>query len=274
MTFNPQRNTWDIFWKNQLKGSTIPLPAKNSDNSNIWILATGPSLSDLDLELLKDKTIMGVNGAIATCSPLGLKPKYYAVTDRDFFENRMHLVEAAVNSGAHCFFSFNGIAKIAELAPHLLAEGKISLLETANRYYEIPQLPPNDWVDICRDDHSLHTTENSKVGWSSEINKGVFTANTITYIGCQVAAFLGARNVFIAGMDLGAGSIQDARCYEKGESARPSTINRDYEKEILPAFQLLSELEMSTKFWNLSAISRLPNSVMKKITFGDSLHIS
>jgi len=273
MVFDAQNSTWNIFWKKQLLGSTIPLPDKNKLNSNVWILATGPSICDLNLEQLKNMTVLGVNGAIAACSPTGLQPDYYAITDRDFFETRMHLVEDAVNSGAHCFFSFNGIAKIAELSPHLLTKGKISLLETANRYYNIPQLPTNEWVNACQASEGLHTMENSKVGWSKDIRKGVFTANTIAYIGCQIASHLGAKNVFIAGMDLGSNSSSNARCYEKGSSARPSTIDHDYKKEILPAFQLLSKLEQPTAFWNLSAESRLPASVIKKISFEEALII-
>jgi len=273
MVFDAQNSTWSVFWKNQLLGSTSPLPEKDSLPSNIWILATGPSICDLNLEQLKNMTVMGINGAIAACSPIGIEPEYYAITDRDFFETRMHLVEDAVNSGAHCFFSFNGIARIAERSPHLLSKGKISLLETANRYYNIPQLPTKQWVDACQESEELHTTENSKVGWSRDICKGVFTANTIAYIGCQIASHLGAGNVFIAGMDLGSSSASNVRCYENGASARPSTIDRDYKKEILPAFQLLSELDQPTKFWNLSPDSRLPDSTMNKISLEESLTI-
>lgn len=272
MVCNSNDQTWLIYWKDTILGKTVPLPEKNSLRSNIWIIATGPSLADIDLNQLKGKVTLGVNGAINAYEAKELSPDYYAITDRDFFANRMDLVEKAVLSGAHCLFSFNGLALIAEKKPELLKAGKISLLETANRYYDLPQLCPPDWQDACSHSQDLYSSTSSKVGWSNDLNKGVFTANTITYIGCQIAHFLGTSNVFILGMDLNSGS-RAARFYESGTSARPTTISKDFENEILPAFKLLTELNLTTKFWNLSQNSRLPESILKKISLEESILI-
>ena len=263
---------YDIFWDGKKLGSTVPFPPSINDE-DIWLIATGPSINELDLSLLKDKTIMGLNGAIVSCEKHNIPPDYYAITDRDFFEHRMHLVEKAMQSGAHCFFSFNGLARICELAPDLLKTAKVSLIETVNRQYNTPQLSPEELYNNCSLDEDLEFPDFNlpKLGWSHDLSKGVFTANTVAYIGCQIAAQLKPKRVFILGMDLGSSGAAHARSYESGKNARPTTIDRDYEKDILPAFRLLSTLQLTTKFYNLSTRSRLPESVMPKLTFDKAL---
>lgn len=266
---------FDIFWDGQKMGTTVPIP-KSSKSREIWLIATGPSINDVDLSQLKHKTVMGLNGAIATCEKHNICPSYYAITDRDFFEHRMHLVEKALRSGAHCFFSFNGLARICELAPNLLKAGKISLLETVNRQYSTPQISAKELHQYCSLDADLELPDfnSPKVGWSHNLSKGVFTANTIAYIGCQIAAQLKAQSVFLLGMDLSSGAASHVRSYETGKDARPTTIDQDYETAILPSFQLLSSLDLTTKFYNLSINSRLPDSAMPKLTFDEALDYS
>lgn len=272
LQLKPSNGGWEVNWKGQKLTTTLPFPSPNSSDSPLWIMATGPSIRDLDLTQLKNKTLIGLNGAISTCLENFITPTYYAITDRDFFENRMSLVEAAIKSGAHCFFSFNGIARICEQAPELLHPSKISLLETVNRYYMVPQLDESS----LRQELTKHpnlilpSQSNTKSGWSHDATLGVFTGNTIAYIACQLANTLQFKNAFILGMDLDSVKGME-RSYENGTDARPTTINRDYETYILPAFSLLSELHPYTQFWNLSATSRLPESVMLRKSFETAL---
>lgn len=263
---------YDVLWNGKKLGSTVPFPPSINDE-DIWLIATGPSINELELSQLQGKNVMGLNGAIASCEKHGITPTHYAITDRDFFEHRMHLVEKAMQSGAHCFFSFNGLARICELAPDLLKTAKVSLIETVNRQYNTPQLSPEELYNNCSLDEDLEFPDFNlpKLGWSHDLSKGVFTANTVAYIGCQIAAQLKPKRVFILGMDLGSSGAAHARSYESGKNARPTTIDRDYEKDILPAFRLLSTLELTTKFYNLSTRSRLPESVMPKLTFDKAL---
>jgi hypothetical protein len=72
-------------------------------------------------------------------------------------------------------------------------------------------------------------------------------------------------------MDMGTNGATHARSYESGKNVRPTTIDRDYQKDVLPAFTLLSTLNLTTKFYNLSTKSRLPGSVMPKLTFDKAL---
>ena len=250
-------DVWEIYWKKEHLGRTAPLP-KAIKGEDLWILATGPSIKDLDLSKLQGHKVLGLNGAIATCQEVGISPSHYAITDRDFFEHRMPLVVDAVNSGAHCLFSMNGLARICEQAPQLLTTGKISLLQTVNRYYGLPQLSANDLVEALQHHPSLSISSDgdSKIGWSRDISHGVFTANTIAYIGCQIAESLGAENAYLLGMDLGSPTNTPARSYEDGQKARPTTLDKDYESTILPSFELLRDTEDALPL--LELITRKP----------------
>lgn len=267
-----EANVWEIYWKKKHLGRTAPFPA-DLKGEDLWVLATGPSIKDLDLSKLQGRKILGLNGAIATCQEVGIAPSHYAITDRDFFEHRMPMVADAVNSGAHCFFSINGLARICEHAPHLISTGKISLLQTVNRYYGIPQLSSTEMVEALKKHPNLSISAHgdNKIGWSNDISNGVFTATTIAYIGCQIAESLEARNAFILGMDLGSTGSTPARSYESGHNARPTTIDKDYEQTILPAFELLSSITTSCKFWNLSPVSRLPKEIIPLKSYSESI---
>ncbi len=272
-TAHPQ--VWEIFWKGEKLGETHPFPETETlVKDDIWVLATGPSVKELDLSRLKDKKVMGVNGAIAICQQHGIVPTYYASSDHNFFSDRMDLVKEAIASGAHCFFSFNGLARICERAPELIATGKISFFEIVNRYYGIPRIDSNDLLRCGSNDPDLLISDNNpKVGWSHDIRKGVFAAKTITYSACQIANFLQARNIFILGMDLGNPQGQPIRAYESGPQACNSSLFKDYEKTILPSFQFLSQLNLPTRVWNLSLNSRLPNDVIPKLSFENALNL-
>jgi KDO transferase-3 len=268
LQLKPSNGGWEVKWKGQKLTTTLPFPSPNSSNSPLWIIATGPSIRGLDLTQLKNETLIGLNGAISTCLENAITPTYYAITDRDFFENRMNLVEDAIKSGAHCFFSFNGIARICEQAPELLHLSKISLLETVNRYYMVPQLDESSLrKELAKQPKLVLPSQcNMKSGWSHDAALGVFTGNTIAYIACQLANTLKFKNAFILGMDLGSVKGME-RSYEIGMDARPTTIDSDYETYILPAFRLLSKINPYTQFWNLSPTSKLPESVMPRKSF-------
>jgi len=276
-TTHPQ--IWEVYWKGKKLGETHPFPnafTDSSPDSDIWIMATGPSINQLDLKQLKSRNVFGVNGSIAVCQKHGIQPQYYASSDHNFFNDRMSLVKEAVNSGTHCFFSFNGISKICQHAPELIAQGKISLFETVNRYYGLPRLTSSDLRAACDTDPDLSMGADHHIGWSNDLTKGVFIAKTITFSACQIAQFLGAKNIFLLGMDLGHSADQPVRAYESGAQACNSSLDKDYLTTILPSFEFLKKtmMDSSSQFrvWNISPQSRLPDEVIPKITYEQALN--
>ncbi len=266
-TNHPQ--IWEIFWKGRKLGETHPFPSPIPDK-DVFLIATGPSLKELDLSPLRDQLTFGVNGTIAVTQPLKITPDFYACFDYKFFRDRMHLVKSTIKSGAHCFFSARGISQICQTAPELLSKGKISLLETINRYYGLPALSTSEIKLACDQTSSLIISpDNPKIGWSHDISMGVFDAKTIPYVACQIANSLKARNVYILGMDLGCSPNQPIRAYESGPNATSSSLDQDFETFILPSFTLMSQQTTTSQFWNLSPNSRLPSKIMPKVSFNE-----
>jgi len=269
-TTHPQ--IWEIFWQGRKQGETLPYPPAIPD-TDLWILATGPSIKNIDLSPLQDQTTFAVNGTIAVSQNYGISPDFYACFDYKFFRDRINLVKKTVESGAHCFFSARGISRICQVAPELLATGKISLLETVNRYYGIPALSLQEIINACSDDSDLLISpDNPKIGWSNDITKGVFDAKTIPYIACQISNHLKAKNVFILGMDLGSSSNQPIRAYESGPNACSSSLDEDFDHSILPSFKIINQQKnLTSNFWNLSVQSKLPESIIPKISLETAL---
>ena len=265
MTPGDKLDTWKLYWKNQHLATTLPYPQPQSfDELNI--ITTGPSLLSVDFESLKGVTSLGVNGSISLLEKHGIRPDFYVITDLDFFENRMDLVTKALESGAHCFFSFTGIARLLQISPGLAQSSKISLIQTVNRYYGIPQKTPSELQVALKEHPDLHIASggSSKIGWSSDPRKGIFTGNTIAFIACQLAAFMTRRSVKIFGMDLGGNDKEPTRAYDEQNQPRPTTLGKDYTTTILPAFTHMGKCHQGCRFYNKSIRSKLPSNIMRR----------
>lgn len=265
-------NTWEVWWKNNKITETVPFP-KPTNPDEFWMLATGPSVKNLDLSPLRGQNIIGINGAIAICKQHNIQLTHYTSTDPDFFYHRPELIRDALESGAHCFLSFNGMSRICARDPDILKCGKITLLETVNRFYGIPQLNQKDLTKATNSDADfiLPDAQTHKIGWSFNPQKGVFASNTIAYSACQLISYLGTKHAYILGMDLGFNAQGEQRAYESGDNARPSKLDESYHISIEPAFKLMASIDINTRFWNLSENSRLPSSIIPKASFHQAI---
>lgn len=264
---------YDIIWKKNIAGKTRPLSEiRGTFSGDCYVMGTGPSIQNMNLQSLKGQYLIGVNGAISKFNELGLKPDSYVITDWDFFENRFDMVRDVMLSGAKCFFSYAGLSRICRREPGLLLNAEIYLTEVINRRYGIPRMPLEAFHKWAYSDPDLllpHEvrSDDSRVGFSRNMEKGVFCSRTILFRALQVAYYLGFRRFYILGMDLNYRG-DNPRFYESKDAMRPSKIDKDYEPYILPAFKVLAELceagEVSA--YNLSPASRLPADVIPRTT--------
>lgn len=270
----------DLSWRVHWNGDQVAtLPSLDSlmgaFGKEVYIVVTGPSAKALDLSKLKGKSVMGGNGAIALLSEHGVVPTDYVITDRDFFEHRMDLVEKVILSGARCFFSVNGLARVCEHDKNLLEKGDVYLIETVDRYYGLPQIPSEEVENIDFDWMFLPEPSERKklrIGWSYDISKGLFSGCTVAYIAGQVATSLGYKKLFFCGLDLGG----KGRAYDEGDNMRPTTLDKDYDSIILPSFELMRKASGAFPFkvFNLSTVSRLPEKVLPSIGLEESLEVA
>ncbi|MEZ5582612.1 MAG: hypothetical protein R3F37_07460 [Candidatus Competibacteraceae bacterium] len=269
---------YDIIWKKHRIGVThslSSLPA--AEQPACHIIASGPSLVDIDLTQLRGRICFGVNGSIVKSSECDLPFTYFIVTDKNFARDRFDLVKQGITSGAYCLFGFRVLNEIAEREPALLNNDKLFLIQELNARYGVAKLSPaafDAWAE-SETDLILHETRRLASGWvgfSKCIDKGVFTGQTVVYSAVQVAYALGFRQLFILGMDLG-GTGSLARFYESGQHVANSRLDRDFEPYLAPSFQLARQVcdAEGIALYNVSPQSRLSATILPKLTFDEML---
>jgi Kdo-III transferase WaaZ len=272
---------YQIVWKRRPVGTARPLSMlPPAGEAACYIVASGPSLSDVDLSRLRGRVCFGVNGSIVKAAECGIPLDYFVVTDKNFARDRFELVKLGMASGASCIFSFRVLNEIAEREPSLLGSDKLFLIQEINARYGVAKLSPtafDAWAD-GEPDLYLHESGRLTSGWvgfSKAVDKGVFTGQTVVYSAVQVACALGFRQVFILGMDLG-GTGSLARFYESGSEVAASRLDKDFDPYIVPAFELARRLceADGVALYNVSPDSRLPETIIPKIDFDTMLSTS
>lgn len=269
-------NSPSILWKKERLCAWTPLShLRNSQLGNsAYIVASGPSIKELNISSLQNKNTFGVNGSILKFIESGISPRYYVISDEEFIYNRPHLLELILkNKASHCFFTPQAISAICEINPLLLKDHpKISLFHNHFKNYGKPALEFEDIVKMAQNDPEIITTD-GRIGFSLNPEKGVFTAHTVPYFALQIAYGLGFRKIYLLGMDLGS-PTGETRFYEQGGAAMPSHLDRDYNRTILPSFEIVGKLCKQNKFqvFNLSPISRLPADIIPKKDFNDAIN--
>lgn len=274
-----EKNHCKVFFKGQLIAD-IPYSHKlsNQFSGACFTVATGPSLADVNLELIKAYDTISLNCAITKFNAQNIKPTHCVIIDRRIFENQWDCVRASILSGANCFFSYVGLSRICEKEPELLQRGNIYLIESISRKYGVPRFSideckqdflndadvylDNDLIDYCR-----------VIGFSSSLEKGLFSGKTVATWATQLVPCLGYQNHFILGMDLG--GTGKKHFYENENNGSPDFI-KDYEPYIRSCFELASKvyIEKDLGIYNLSEKSTLPDSIIKKITIEQALEIA
>ena len=267
-----------ILWDGQVIGRTASLSAiRDSAAGSCFIFATGPSIKDLDLEKLRGHKVLGVNGAIRKLQELQIRPDYYMVTDDDFAFHRFELLREVVAGGAKCFFAPSVLATICEREPAILKCSTLYLIEPVNQLYGFPRLDDPAFTALASKDSEIILRNPpgksaDRIGFSKNIQKGIFAVCTVVYGAVQVAYYTGFRHIFILGMDLDY-SGHNPRFYETVSQMRPTQIAEQYEPTIQPAFEVLRDLcsRESLQVFNLSNKSRLPEEIMPRRSLEQAL---
>jgi KDO transferase-3 len=275
----PTEGGYAVLWNDRVVSRTeAPTFLRDSQSGGAFLVAAGPSLADLDLRILRDRPVMAVNGSMAKLLEAGVSPDYFMVLDQDFFRHRWEIVRQGIQAARRCLFSAEGLNEICLREASLLDRHPL-LLQVCNAAYLQPRLSIDDCIALSRQNPALLFAERDAqlvadklIGWSDDITQGVFTGRTVTYAALQVLKYLGFRRVYILGMDLGHGGGRP-RCYGEGDTPRPSGLERDYERFILPSFRLLQRAAVTDSFrvFNLSPVSRLPADVLPRLSLDEAL---
>lgn len=243
-----------------------------------FMIATGPSLAELNLQQLAHFQTMSLNCAIKKFNEAKLTPTHCVIVDHRVFEKQWICVKDSILSGANCFFSYAGLSTICEREPELLKHGNIYLIESISRKFGIPRISKAQMLEVFTHDAEVflamqHPELCRSVGFSSNLKKGVFSGKTVATWAAQLGVALGYQQQFIIGMDLG--GTGKKHFYADGHHAPPDFM-RDYEPHIRVCFEQLKRASLVCGFevYNLSRESTLPHEIIPKIAIEQALTLA
>lgn len=246
---------------------------KNHYSGSVFLMASGSSAGEFPVSNYADFPFIAMNGSILRFVDEKIHPLFYMCTDSTFPLNRPEVVVLGCKYAQHIAMSLKSFSAIHAYDKTILAGKSLYLLDRVNRYCNKKNISDRRFSWSIRKDpdlisvFSLFKEQANRVGFSKDMSRGYFEAQTVVYIALQLAYTLGFQKVFIVGMDL---NKKAGRFYEKSNDVLATRLDVDYHNYILPSFKIFSEKilkkQENFKVFNLSLNSRLPDSIVPKIT--------
>lgn len=229
----------------------------------VFIVASGASAKDFPLLRFADIPMITLNGAISMFHENDVSPYFYVCTDTGFPRQQPDLYAHALRLSQRLAIwpeeiDTMPLATDAEVYP-LNKAPRSSLYQVA--FNTRPEL-------VCS--RAFWDSRSRTLGFSKDLSQGYFDARTVAYAALQIAYHLGFNQVFLVGVDLDQSA---GRFYETpGRAVSPCGLDDAYERRILPSLKLMAERVVSEHFavYNLSSTSRIPDSVIPKISVNDA----
>lgn len=225
----------------------------------VFIVASGVSAKGFPLQHFAGVPMITVNGAISMFAEHGVRPYFYVCTDTGFAQQQPELY-----------------AKAVRLSPRLaIWPSEVSALPVATRaqIFPLAKAARSSLRDalfntdpVLVRSRAVWGSRSRSVGFSKNLSQGFFDARTVAYAALQLAFHLGFNKVFLVGVDL---DQSVGRFYEApGQAVSRCHLDESYERRILPSLKLMADRVVNEQFavYNLSAISKIPASVIPKIT--------
>lgn len=154
-----------MLFKNNIKS----LKGKE-EGKDIYILANAPSIKKENLSLLRDKVTIGMNANPLLEKEFGFISQYYVVSDKRFINH----------------------SEKRKMCTDMLDKSTIRILRE--------ELEEDDDKSIKNQTYYIRAL--GKNGFSMNLHKGYYFGATTTMLAIQLAAYLGAKNIYLLGMDL------------------------------------------------------------------------
>lgn len=146
-------------------------------NERCFIVATGPSLTMEDLQLIKDEVTFGMNSITRIFDKTDWRPTYYGIQDRQVYEKmERSIMEYYRNAN------------------------NVIVADQLNRFFDIPenfiQFPYNGNYHIFRGNYEDYSAE-----FSPNAYEVVFDGYSITYSLIEIAVYMGFTEIYLLGAD-------------------------------------------------------------------------
>jgi len=136
---------------------------------DIYILANAPSIKEFDLSKLKGEVTIGMNANPLLEKEFGFISNYYVVSDQRFLKHPIK----------------------RKMATEMLHPSTKRVFKSLLKDYD----------DKLKND-TYYVQTIGKNGFSFDLKKGYYFGATTSMLAIQLASYLGAKNIYILGMDL------------------------------------------------------------------------
>lgn len=244
------------------------MPFGGVDQAACHLIATGPSVREIDYRALPMRRAMGVNGAIAL-QQQGVRFNYYCVVDSGFVRQRPDLVERIIGEPLTLFTTPLVLWHIAQHFALDRMRCRVFLLDDL-RFPAGQRALTVDELRAAHDHSALALFDAPEapdaLGFSLDIRRGVFDGRTVAYTALQVLASLGFGRIYLHGVDL-VNTTTTPRFYESHDNMQPSHLDRHFHAFIEPSFRHAAALLRSrcVQVMNLSMKSALGEEVFPKV---------
>lgn len=269
----------ELFWKGRKIAELADISHyKQSCSGSTFVIATGPSLNEIDFERLQEVDTLSLNCAIDKFDSHGFAPTQCLIVDHRIFEFHWQSVRRSILSGAQCFFSAVGLSRIAEREPSLLSNENITLIDSFDRKFGIPRMTGTEFKNAINSPSVLtspYTDEYRSIGFCSDASLGVFSGKTVATWAVQLQYYLGYQQQFIAGMDLG-GTGKSHFYANNAQANKSPDFLVDYEPHIRVCFELARQAseQLNFEIFNLSEKSTLPSGIIKKVGYDYAIELA
>jgi Kdo-III transferase WaaZ len=245
---------------------------RHQQRGPVLIVASGPSAADFPLDHYRHIPMIAMNGSLLRLQQDDIPAFFYLCDDPRFAKARHDVLSNAITHAENVALNAPALEQFLSTAPALPWHATPWLLERVNRSWRAPRISDRRFAWSVRHDQELFSAfsiwrnKPNRLGFSTNMAKGYYSARTIPYCALQLACHLGFSHAYIVGLDLNPAL---GRCYPEGAQQLKSTLDIDYDDFILPSFQFMQSRLHQTQppfhVYNLSLGSRLPGNVLPKL---------
>lgn len=243
---------------------------KGGFTGSVLLTATGPSIKKIDFAAIPHIPTVGVNGAWHLNKHLDFK--FYIIVDMLFVDNKPDIIKEIIEKEDLVLFTtMHGIIRIIDNFTIDKIKCKLAVIE--DKCYPVykEKISNTDIYNKFNSNKEIaFSTENINIAFNHDIRNGIFDAGTVIYWALQILAFLGFKNIYIAGLDMT--NFTTPRFYETKNNMLPSFLAEKLQDIIIPAFSLAS-LELKKDgidVINLSPESAIPSHIFPKMDYRDA----
>jgi len=223
----------------------------------VLLLASGPSAGRLNLPVWQDIPVITMNGAIAKLIGSTLNPLFYVCSDLSFAQQQPDLYR-------------QGLERATRLAlwPEAIQTLPPELAAKAHPLHRAPATRLEHYLGAEQEQAQrlpgLFSRRARDIGFSCNLDYGIFDVRTVAFIALQLAYHLGFTEIYLAGVDL---DSERPRFYEDGQApASPCGLDEHLHRRILPGLQVMQTAMRAAgrQVFNLSTCSRIPAELIPR----------